>query len=106
MEPKFVFFFGGGTAAGNRNMKEILGGKGAGLAEMTNLGIPVPAGFTISTEVCSYFYEHEGAYPPGLREEVEQNLRAVEKVMGGTSAAPRRRCSSRYVPARARACPA
>ncbi len=83
MEPRFVFFFGGGAAAGNKNMKEILGGKGAGLAEMTNLGIPVPAGFTISTEVCSYFYEHNGSYPPGLREEVEQNLRAVEKVMGG-----------------------
>ncbi len=83
MEPKFVFFFGGGQAAGNRNMKEILGGKGAGLAEMTNIGIPVPAGFTISTEVCSYFYEHGGAYPPGLREEVEESLRAVEKVMGG-----------------------
>ncbi len=83
MEPKFVYFFGGGKAAGNRNMKEILGGKGAGLAEMTNIGIPVPAGFTISTEVCSYFYEHGGAYPPGLREEVEENIRAVEKVMGG-----------------------
>jgi pyruvate,orthophosphate dikinase len=83
VEPRFVFFFGGGKAAGNKNMKEILGGKGAGLAEMTNLGIPVPAGFTISTEVCSYFYEHGGAYPPGLREEVEENLRAVEKGMGG-----------------------
>jgi pyruvate,orthophosphate dikinase len=84
VEPKYVYYFGGGTAAGNKDMKEILGGKGAGLAEMTNLGIPVPAGFTISTEVCSYFYEHAGAYPPGLREEVEENLRAVEKAMGGT----------------------
>lgn len=88
MEPKFVFFFGGGKAAGNRSMKEILGGKGAGLAEMTNIGIPVPAGFTISTEVCSFFYEHGGAYPPGLREEVEAptSSRARSDISCGTKA--------------------
>jgi len=82
VEPKYVFFFGGGAAAGNRNMKEVLGGKGAGLAEMTSLGIPVPAGFTISTEVCSYFYTHGGAYPAGLEEEVAEGLRRVEEIMG------------------------
>ena len=89
MEPKYVFFFGGGKAAGNRNMKEILGGKGAGLAEMTNLAVPVPAGFTISTEICSYFYEHGGAYPSGLEAEVEENLRRVEETMGARFGDPK-----------------
>jgi pyruvate,orthophosphate dikinase len=82
VKPKYVFFFGGGKAAGNRSMKEILGGKGAGLAEMTNLGIPVPAGFTISTEVCTYFYKNGNTYPKGLEEEVAENLRRVEETMG------------------------
>jgi pyruvate,orthophosphate dikinase len=82
VEPKYAFFFGGGAASGNRNMKEVLGGKGAGLAEMTNLGIPVPAGFTISTEVCSYFYAHGGEYPAGLEAEVADGLRRVEEIMG------------------------
>jgi pyruvate,orthophosphate dikinase len=82
LEPKYVFFFGGGAAAGNRNMKELLGGKGAGLAEMTNLGIPVPAGFTISTDVCSHFYERGGSYPAGLEAEVAESLRRVEEIMG------------------------
>ena len=82
MKPKYVFFFGGGKAAGNRSMKEILGGKGAGLAEMTNLGIPVPAGFTISTEVCTHFYKNGNTYPKGLEEEVAENLRRVEETMG------------------------
>lgn len=81
VKPKYVYFFGGGRAEGNRSMKELLGGKGAGLAEMTNLGIPVPAGFTISTEVCNYFYRHGGKYPAGLEEEVEENLRKVESEM-------------------------
>jgi pyruvate,orthophosphate dikinase len=87
----YVYFFGGGRAAGNRDMKEILGGKGAGLAEMTNLGIPVPAGFTISTEVCSFFYEHDGTYPDGLEAEVDASLRRVEEIMGarfGDATAP------------------
>jgi pyruvate,orthophosphate dikinase len=87
----YVYFFGGGRAAGNRDMKEILGGKGAGLAEMTNLGIPVPAGFTISTEVCSFFYEHGGTYPDGLEAEVDASLRRVEEIMGarfGDATAP------------------
>ncbi|MDD4857352.1 MAG: pyruvate, phosphate dikinase [Candidatus Krumholzibacteria bacterium] len=82
MEPKYVFFFGGGAARGNKSMKDILGGKGAGLAEMTNLGIPVPAGFTISTEVCLYFYVHGGAYPEGLDAEVAENLGRIEDIMG------------------------
>ena len=71
---KNVYFFGGGSAEGKAEMKELLGGKGANLAEMTNLGIPVPPGFTISTEVCAAFYENERNYPAKLREEVAEHL--------------------------------
>jgi len=78
---KYVYFFGAGKADGSADMKDLLGGKGANLAEMTNLGIPVPAGFTISTEVCTYFYEHGGNYPEGLEDEVRNSLRRVEEVM-------------------------
>jgi pyruvate,orthophosphate dikinase len=79
--PKYVFFFGEGKADGNAKMKELLGGKGANLAEMTNLGIPVPSGFTISTEICSYYEKHAGAYPPELEKEVEAALTKMERVM-------------------------
>ncbi|MBW2039595.1 MAG: pyruvate, phosphate dikinase [Deltaproteobacteria bacterium] len=80
--PKYVYFFGEGRADGNAQMKALLGGKGANLAEMTNLGIPVPSGFTISTEVCRYYSEHDGAYPPELKAEVEAALSRMEEVMG------------------------
>src|SRR5499427_8547822 len=60
---KFVYFFGGGKADGNRHMKDLLGGKGAGLAEMTNAGLPVPPGFTITTEVCNLYYQQHGRIP-------------------------------------------
>ncbi len=79
--PKYVYFFGGGKAEGNAGMKMLLGGKGANLAEMTNIGIPVPPGFTISTEVCSYYYGHGKKYPPTLKAEIEKNLARLEKVM-------------------------
>ncbi len=79
---KYVYFFGGGKAEGKAAMKNLLGGKGANLAEMTNLGMPVPAGFTISTDVCTYFYEHKRKYPPQLKQEVLNALRKVERVMG------------------------
>ena len=79
---KNVYFFGGGNAEGKAEMKELLGGKGANLAEMTNLGIPVPPGFTITTEVCAAFYEHERNYPAGLREEVAEHLDRLETMMG------------------------
>lgn len=79
---KFVFFFGGGKAEGNAQMKGLLGGKGANLAEMSNLGIPVPPGFTITTDVCRYYYRTGGEYPPGLKEQVEEALTKVEKMMG------------------------
>ncbi|HVS30148.1 MAG TPA: pyruvate, phosphate dikinase [Thermoanaerobaculia bacterium] len=79
---KYVYYFGEGTAEGNARMKELLGGKGAGLAEMTNIGVPVPPGFTISTAVCTYFYDHGKRYPPELKDEVAKNLAAVEKSAG------------------------
>jgi len=78
---KYVYFFGGGKADGNIKMKDILGGKGAGLAEMTNIGIPVPPGFTISTEVCVYYYRNNG-YPEGLKVEVQKALKRVEELTG------------------------
>jgi len=81
---KYVFFFGGGKADGNAKMKMELGGKGANLAEMSTIGIPVPPGFTISTEVCSYYDRQNGSYPPGLREEVAAALREVEELMGAS----------------------
>ena len=79
---QFVYFFGAGKADGDASMKMELGGKGANLAEMTSLGIPVPPGFTISTEVCKLFYENDRAYPAGLKEEVAANLKALEELMG------------------------
>ncbi|HEX6176889.1 MAG TPA: pyruvate, phosphate dikinase [Thermoanaerobaculia bacterium] len=79
---KYVYYFGDGHAEGNAKMKDVLGGKGAGLAEMTNIGVPVPPGFTISTEVCTYFYENKKQYPRELRDEVAKNLAAVEKSVG------------------------
>jgi len=82
MAPKYVYFFGGGSADGNAEMKALLGGKGANLAEMANLGLPVPPGFTISTEICSYYYKHNGEYPPELKGQVEDALHKLEELMG------------------------
>jgi pyruvate,orthophosphate dikinase len=79
---KFVYFFGSGKAEGGAGMKNLLGGKGANLGEMTSLGIPVPPGFTISTEVCDLFYKNNRKYPAGLDKEVEENLQRLEKLMG------------------------
>jgi len=76
---KYVYFFAKGKAEGSAKMRDILGGKGANLAEMANLGIRVPPGFTISTEVCAY-YTQKGEYPPGLDEEMKQNLEKLEEV--------------------------
>ncbi|MCD6257291.1 pyruvate, phosphate dikinase [Candidatus Aerophobetes bacterium] len=78
---KYVYFFAKGKAEGSAKMRDILGGKGANLAEMANLGIRVPPGFTISTEVCAY-YTQKGEYPPGLDEEMKQNLEKLEEVTG------------------------
>ena len=78
---KYVYFFGDGKAEGAAEMKNLLGGKGANIAEMTNLGIPVPSGFTITTEVCTYYYDHGESYPPSLEAEVNAALKEMEKVM-------------------------
>src|SRR6202044_1842670 len=79
---KYVYFFGAEKAEGNGEMRDLLGGKGAGLAEMTRIGLPVPAGFTITTETCDYYFKHGRKYPKELRAEVEKNLRRLEKVTG------------------------
>lgn len=81
---KWVYGFGGGNAEGRSDMRELLGGKGANLAEMCNLGLPVPPGFTITTEVCTAFYDNNRAYPDGLNAEVESALAVVEKLVGRT----------------------
>ena len=79
---KRVYVFGGGKSEGKADMKNLLGGKGANLAEMSNLGIPVPAGFTITTEVCTEYYDNNKQYSAGLKTEVETALKEVEKIMG------------------------
>ncbi len=78
---KFVYFFGADNTEGSTEMKEILGGKGANLAEMANIGLPVPPGFTITTEACKVFSE-TGSYPEGVQDEIEENLRTLEDKMG------------------------
>ncbi len=78
---KYVYFFGGGKAEGNATMKELLGGKGANLAEMTSIGIPVPPGFTIATKVCDDYYKKGGKWPKGLAEQIDANIAKLEKVM-------------------------
>jgi len=82
MAKKMVYFFGGGKGEGNAGMKNLLGGKGANLAEMARLGVPVPPGFTITTDVCVYFYQNKRRYPAGVKEKVEEAMKKVEKVMG------------------------
>jgi pyruvate,orthophosphate dikinase len=82
MGAKYVYKFGGGKADGNGSMKELLGGKGANLAEMSGLGIPVPAGFTVTTEVCAHYYANRKKYPQELEKQVKQAMAFVEKIMG------------------------
>jgi pyruvate,orthophosphate dikinase len=81
---KYVYFFGNGKADGNRTMKDVLGGKGSGLAEMTNAGLPVPPGFTISTDVCNIYYAQNGAIPSAIDREIEQHLKRLEKAARAT----------------------
>src|SRR5579863_1679700 len=77
---KYVYFFGAGKADGKGDMRDLLGGKGAGLAEMTRIGLPVPAGFTITTEACDFYLKHSHKFPKELRAEVAKNLARLEKV--------------------------
>src|SRR5881394_2574771 len=86
---KYVYFFGDGHAEGNAKMKDILGGKGAGLAEMTNIGVPVPPGFTITTEVCTEFYKAARKLPKGLDAEVAASVARMEKVVGAKFGDPK-----------------
>jgi pyruvate,orthophosphate dikinase len=79
---KYVYTWGAGKADGDGTMKALLGGKGANLAEMTRIGLPVPPGFTITTEVCTYFYAHKKTYPVQLQAQMEAGVRNMEKIMG------------------------
>ncbi|MDP2138048.1 MAG: PEP/pyruvate-binding domain-containing protein, partial [Candidatus Didemnitutus sp.] len=80
--PKYVYTWGANKADGNGSMKPLLGGKGANLAEMTRIGLPVPPGFTVTTEVCTYYYAHKRTYPTTLQAEMEAGMRNMEKIMG------------------------
>jgi pyruvate,orthophosphate dikinase len=79
---RYVYNFGAGKADGDGGMKPLLGGKGANLAEMTRIGLPVPPGFTITTEVCTYFYAHQRTYPPSLQAEIKKGVANMERIMG------------------------
>ena len=79
---KYVYFFGSGKAEGKGSEKTLLGGKGAGLAEMTHIGLPVPAGFTITVDACAYYDAHDRQWPPGMEKEVRQQLGRLEKTCG------------------------
>src|SRR5881392_131844 len=81
---KYVYFFGGGKADGNRTMKDLLGGKGAGLAEMTNAGLPVPPGFTISTDVCTIYYKEKAKVPESIDREIGEHVKKLEKAAGAS----------------------
>jgi pyruvate,orthophosphate dikinase len=79
---KYVYFFGNGKAEGKAEMKNLLGGKGANLAEMTNIGLPVPPGFTITTEVCTYYYANRNSYPKTLKDDVVKAMKRLESAVG------------------------
>src|SRR5215467_6369546 len=79
---KYVYLFGNGKADGDGSMKGLLGGKGANLAEMSRIGLPVPPGFTITTEVCTYYYDHKKTYPKELQATIKGGVAQIEKIMG------------------------
>ena len=81
---KYVYFFGDGKADGDRTMKDLLGGKGSGLAEMTNAGLPVPPGFTITTEVCNIYYGEKAKIPAAIDREIDEPVKKLEKAAGAT----------------------
>ncbi len=101
---KWVYSFGDGKAEGQSSMRNLLGGKGANLAEMSNLGLPVPPGFTITTEVCTYYYDHGQQYPAELKAEVQAASMRSGRSQGAASATRRPRFSSRSAPAPAPPC--
>src|SRR5579863_1295582 len=79
---KYIYSWGAGKADGNGSMKALLGGKGANLAEMARIGLPVPAGFTVTTEVCTHYYANKRSYPAALQAQVEAGIAKIEQVMG------------------------
>ena len=104
---RYVYYFGDGHADGYGNMKPLLGGKGANLAEMTRIGLPVPPGFTITTEVCTYYYDNKRTYPKELQSAGRSRRRQHGKILGKKFGDKNEcRCWSRFVPARAIRCPA
>ena len=100
---KWVYGFGAESSDGSAEMRNLLGGKGANLAEMSNLGLPVPPGFTITTALCTHYYDNNETYPDDLNDQVEAALAAVEREVGTTRKIP---CWFRCVRARAHRCPA
>ena len=106
---KYVYVFGNGKAEGTAEMKGLLGGKGANLAEMTNIGLPVPAGFTMSTEVCTYYYANKRSYPTTLKAEVAKSLKkesfiAPSKILPASAATSDQSDWHRRSRCRARSC--
>ena len=85
---KYVYFFGDAAAEGDRTMRDLLGGKGANLAEMTNAGLPVPPGFTVSTEACTVYYEQRRRVPAAIDKEMDEHLARLEKLTGAKLGAP------------------
>ena len=79
---KWVYKFGNGSAEGDASMRNLLGGKGANLAEMNKVGLPVPPGFTVTTEVCTYYYANNNTYPDDLKDQVREAVKYVEGIMG------------------------
>ena len=79
---KWVYRFGDGMAEGRADMRNLLGGKGANLAEMSSLGLPVPPGFSITTEVCTYYYAHGKGFPDDLKKQVDDGVTHIEKIVG------------------------
>src|SRR5690348_16912294 len=82
VKTRWVYAFGGGKADGDASMKDLLGGKGANLAEMSALGLPVPPGFTITTEACTHYYANANSYPADLKDQVAAGLKVVEQITG------------------------
>ena len=103
---KWVYSFGAEKTEGRGEMKNLLGGKGANLAEMASLGLPVPPGFTITTEVCTYFYENDKTYPPELAAEVDAAVSAIGAKRSGLFGDDSTRCWFRCAPEHALRCPA
>ena len=104
-DAKHVYSFGGGSADGKSDMKNLLGGKGANLAEMASMGIPVPAGYTLTTDVCTYYYDHDLTYPATLEAEADAAMAKVEEIMERSLAIPPTHCWYRSARARAPRCP-